>query len=120
MVARRCDVIHFDDVINAKINQSEASKGAKVGTITITAAKNLTTATEVLPVVCANGTSMNCTTDLTLNLKMTSSQIVVMSATTNKILCRLHPTDYQTATKYFTDYQLKVLAELIAKQVSSS
>ena len=33
MVARRCDVIHFYDVINAKINQSEASKGAKVGTI---------------------------------------------------------------------------------------
>ena len=34
VVARRCDVIHFDDVINAKINQSEASKGAKVDAIT--------------------------------------------------------------------------------------
>ena len=34
MVARRCDVIYYDDVSNAKFNQSEATKGAKVGIIT--------------------------------------------------------------------------------------
>ena len=34
VVGLTSDVINFDDVINTKINQSEASKSAKVGTIT--------------------------------------------------------------------------------------